>query len=64
MVATLLAVYGVFMTPIGWKLAALVWGYALVWFLFNDSVKTKTYQHLIHRAHGGHKDIERIGRWL
>jgi H+-transporting ATPase len=32
-VATLIAVYGVFMTPIGWRLAFGVWGYALAWFL-------------------------------
>jgi len=38
-VATLFAVYGVFMPPIGWKLALLVWGYAFVWFLFNDFIK-------------------------
>ena len=38
MVATLIAVYGVFMTPIGWSLALLVWGYALAWFLVNDQV--------------------------
>ena len=30
--ATLIAVYGVFMTPIGWGWAPLVWGYALAWF--------------------------------
>ena len=38
-VATLIAVFGVFMTPIGWKMALLVWGYALAWFLINDRVK-------------------------
>ncbi len=27
-VATLIAVYGLFMPPIGWKWAAIVWGYA------------------------------------
>ncbi|MFZ1205430.1 MAG: plasma-membrane proton-efflux P-type ATPase, partial [Candidatus Acidiferrales bacterium] len=30
-VATLIAVYGLFMTPLGWKLAGFVWAYALVW---------------------------------
>jgi H+-transporting ATPase len=39
MVATLIAVYGVFMTPIGWGWALLTWGYALVWFLVSDRVK-------------------------
>jgi H+-transporting ATPase len=38
-VATLIAVFGVFMTPIGWKMALLVWGYALAWFLINDRIK-------------------------
>jgi H+-transporting ATPase len=37
--ATLISVYGVFMTPIGWTRALLVWGYALAWFLLNDRVK-------------------------
>lgn len=43
-VATLIAVYGVFMTPIGWGLAALVWGYALVWFLISDRIKLVAYR--------------------
>ena len=38
-VATLIAVYGVFMAPLGWRYAGIVWGYALVWFLLNDRVK-------------------------
>lgn len=48
-----MAVYGVFMLPICWKLAGLVWGYALLWFLFNHWVKTKTYGHLLHSAYRG-----------
>jgi len=43
-VATLIAVYGVFMTPIGWGWAAFVWGYALVWFLLNDRIKLLAYK--------------------
>jgi H+-transporting ATPase len=43
-VATLIAVYGLFMTPLGWGWAAFVWGYALVWFLINDRVKLLTYR--------------------
>jgi H+-transporting ATPase len=42
--ATLIAVYGLFMTPIGWGLALLVWGYALVWFLVTDQVKVLAYR--------------------
>jgi H+-transporting ATPase len=43
-VATLIAVYGIFMTPLGWKWAAFVWGYAIVWFLVNDRVKLLAYR--------------------
>jgi len=43
-VATLIAVYGLFMTPLGWGWAAFVWGYALVWFLLNDRVKLLAYR--------------------
>jgi H+-transporting ATPase len=38
-VATLIATFGLFMAPIGWKLALFVWGYALAWFLVNDWVR-------------------------
>jgi H+-transporting ATPase len=43
-VATLIAVYGVFMTPLGWGWALFVWGYALLWFLVNDRVKLLAYR--------------------
>ncbi len=43
-VATLIAVYGVFMTPLGWGWALFVWGYALAWFLVNDRVKLLAYR--------------------
>ena len=45
-VATLIAVFGIFMTPIGWQYAALVWGYALVWALVTDRVKLFAYRFL------------------
>jgi H+-transporting ATPase len=41
--ATLIAVYGLFMAPLGWNWALFVWGYALVWFLVNDRVKLLAY---------------------
>ena len=44
LVATLIAVYGLFMTPLGWGWAAFVWGYALVWFLVTDRVKLVAYR--------------------
>ena len=43
-VATLIAVYGLFMAPLGWGWAAFVWGYALIWFLVNDRVKLLAYR--------------------
>ncbi len=38
---TVIAVYGGWglFTPIGWNWAIFIWGYAMVWFLFNDTVK-------------------------
>jgi H+-transporting ATPase len=47
--ATLIAVYGIFMTPIGWTRALAVWGYALAWFLVNDQVKLAAYRIFVHR---------------
>ncbi len=44
-VATLIAVYGVtLVTPLGWKYAAIVWGYAFAWFLLTDPVKLLAYK--------------------
>ena len=42
--ATLIAVYGLFMTPLGWSWALFVWGYALAWFLVTDRVKLVAYR--------------------
>ena len=42
--ATLIAVYGLFMTPLGWGWAAFVWGYALAWALVTDRVKLFAYR--------------------
>jgi H+-transporting ATPase len=44
LVATLIAVYGVFMTPLGWGWALFVWCYALAWFLVTDRVKLLAYR--------------------
>jgi H+-transporting ATPase len=44
LVATFIAVYGIFMAPIGWHWALFVWGYALAWFLVNDRVKLLAYR--------------------
>jgi H+-transporting ATPase len=42
-VATLIAVYGLFMPPIGWGWALAVWGYSSAWFLVNDRIKLLAY---------------------
>jgi H+-transporting ATPase len=52
LVATLLAVYGIFMAPIGWSLALLVWGYALSWFIINDFFKVAAYRIFDHELPG------------
>jgi H+-transporting ATPase len=43
-IATVAAVYGWFMVPIGWPWALLVWGYALAWFFVNDGIKLAAYK--------------------
>ena len=43
-IATLIAVYGLFMAPLGWKWAGFVWAYALIWALINDRVKLLAYR--------------------
>ena len=43
-VGTLAAVYGLFVAPVGWTYALLVWGYALAWFLLNSAMKILAYR--------------------
>jgi H+-transporting ATPase len=43
-VATLIAVYGLFMHPLGWGWAGFVWAYAILWALVNDRVKLLAYK--------------------
>ena len=47
---TLIAVYGIFITPIGWEAALWIWAYCLLWFLINDAVKMWTYR-LLRQQH-------------
>jgi len=44
LLATFIAVYGLFMTPLGWKLAAWVWGYVLAWLFLEDGAKLLAYR--------------------
>ncbi len=45
-VATLFAVYGWFVAPIGWKYTIIIWVYAVAWMFVNDFVKVWTYKWL------------------
>jgi H+-transporting ATPase len=42
--ATLIAVHGLLMAPLGWTYAGIVWGYCLVLFLIQDQVKLLGYK--------------------
>ncbi|PND55212.1 plasma-membrane proton-efflux P-type ATPase [Mycobacterium sp. ENV421] len=48
-VATVIAVCGFAMTPLGWRWAAVVWVYAIIWFLVEDRVKLLAYRWLDRR---------------
>ena len=52
LVATLITVYGLFMSPIGWKSAGLVWCYCLVWFLIEDRMKLLGHR-IFDKEHSG-----------
>jgi H+-transporting ATPase len=61
---TLAAVYGWFVTPIGWKYALAVWAYALGWLLVNSAVKVATYR-LMSSTKGAHaRHLARVERSL
>ncbi len=49
LLGTLIAVYGVFMAPIGWKYAGVIWAYAMAWFVFNDFLKVAVYR-MLHKT--------------
>jgi len=49
-IGTLIAVYGVFITPIGWEYALWMWAYALTWFFVDNAAKMLAYKLL--RARG------------
>ena len=59
-VGTLAVVYGWFMPPTGWKLALMVWAYALVLFGIGSLVKIGTYRLLEHRTRGQARHLDRI----
>jgi H+-transporting ATPase len=48
LVATLITVYGILLPAMGWTLALLVWGYALLLFVITDFAKVQLYKLLDH----------------
>jgi H+-transporting ATPase len=44
--ATCICLFGFLVTPLWWGWAALVWGYALAWFLITDPIKLFAYRYL------------------
>jgi H+-transporting ATPase len=42
--ATAIAVLGIFVAPLDWRWAAFVWAYAIAWLLFTDRVKLLGYR--------------------
>lgn len=64
LLATLIAVYGWFIAPLGWNWAVAVWGYALAWFMVNDRLKLMVYRFLIPKRQAdeaGFRVASRIG---
>jgi len=59
LLGTLAAVYGWFVTPIGWKYALAVWAYALVWFPIENLAKVLVYRMLRHRTRTSRRYLER-----
>ena len=58
--ATLIAVYGLFMPGIGWRWALMVWGYSSAWFLVNDRIKLLAYR-VLDPANAGPKRAANTG---
>ncbi len=56
-VATLICVFGFLVTPLWWGWAALVWAYALAWFLLTDPVKLLAYRILDPVKAGSEADL-------
>ena len=52
LLATAAAIWGFFMTPIGWGWILLIWVYALAWFFVNDGIKLVAYR-IFEASHSG-----------
>jgi H+-transporting ATPase len=61
---TLAAVYGWYVTPIGWTYALAIWAYALVEFLIVNALKIAISRLIQERARHQTRHIGRIQAWL
>lgn len=59
--ATVIAVCGLFMPPLGWGWAIFVWGYALGWAVVTDRVKLLAYRVLERTEERGGRGIVPVG---
>jgi len=50
LLATMLVIYGIYVSPLSWKLAGFVWLYSLVAFVITDFMKVHFYKVLDHRG--------------
>jgi H+-transporting ATPase len=64
LVGTLAAVYGWWVSPIGWTCALAVWTYALAWFVINDFVKRWVYRLLSEGTRPHARHLQRVGASL
>ena len=57
---TFIAVYGIVMAPIGWALAGLIWGYALIEFVVTDFIKMYIFKLINHREIFFNRKVHKI----
>ena len=57
---TFIAVYGIVMAPIGWTLAGLIWGYALIEFVVTDFIKIYIFKLINHKEVLFHRKTHKI----
>ncbi|WP_348304148.1 plasma-membrane proton-efflux P-type ATPase [Methanothrix sp.] len=61
-VATIIAVYGLLIPPIGWRLALFVWAYAMVSFVLTDLAKVFLFKRIEREVETLEKVAEVIGK--
>jgi len=57
---TFIAVYGIVMAPIGWTLAGLIWGYALIEFVVTDFIKIYIFKLINHKEVLFHRKTHKL----